>query len=61
MELEKYCIQIATICLDRAKQNPLPMPGYTHLQRAVVSSTGMWFAGWAESFTENAKRQITKE
>lgn len=58
LELEKICIQIAKICLDRAQSNsPLPMPGYTHLQRAVVSSTGMWFAGWAEAFTEDAQRQ----
>ena len=32
------------------------MPGYTHLQRAVVSSTGMWWAGWAEAFIGNRER-----
>jgi len=32
------------------------MPGYTHLQRAVVSSAGMWWAGWAEAFVDNAER-----
>jgi len=32
------------------------MPGYTHLQRAVVSSTAMWFAGFAESFIDDAQR-----
>lgn len=32
------------------------MPGYTHLQRAVVSSTAMWFAGFAESFVDNVRR-----
>ncbi|MDQ3057750.1 MAG: lyase family protein, partial [Pseudomonadota bacterium] len=30
--------------------------GYTHLQRAVVSSAGMWWAGWAEAFIDNAQR-----
>ena len=34
------------------------MPGYTHLQRAVVSSAGMWWAGWAEAFIDNAQRAI---
>ena len=34
----------------------LPLPGYTHLQRAVVSSTAMWFAGFAEAFVDNADR-----
>jgi argininosuccinate lyase len=32
------------------------MPGYTHLQRAVVSTTSMWFAGFAEAFVDNAIR-----
>jgi argininosuccinate lyase len=32
------------------------MPGYTHLQRAVVSSAGMWWAGWAEGFVDDAQR-----
>jgi argininosuccinate lyase len=47
---------IAEICLDRAARESLPMPGYTHLQRAVVSSTAMWFAGFAEGFIDNAQR-----
>ncbi len=34
----------------------LPMPGYTHLQRAVVSSAGMWWSCWAEAFIDNAER-----
>jgi argininosuccinate lyase len=32
------------------------MPGYTHLQRAVVSSTSMWWAGFAEAFIDDAWR-----
>jgi len=54
--LEIHCRAIAQVCLDRAAQPALPMPGYTHLQRAVVSSTGMWFAGFAEGFIDNALR-----
>ena len=34
------------------------LPGYTHLQRAVVSSTAMWFAGFAEGFIDDAQRDI---
>jgi len=48
--------QIAGVCLERAGREALPMPGYTHLQRAVVSSTTMWFAGFAECFIDNAVR-----
>ncbi|WP_130620257.1 argininosuccinate lyase [Dyella amyloliquefaciens] len=54
--LEQHCKAIAQVCLDRAAQPPIPLPGYTHLQRAVVSSTGMWFAGFAEGFIDNALR-----
>jgi argininosuccinate lyase len=55
-ELEVHCRAIATVCLDRAAQPALPLPGYTHLQRAVVSSTAMWFAGFAESFIDDVQR-----
>jgi argininosuccinate lyase len=54
--LERQCHAIATVCLDRAAQASLPLPGYTHLQRAVVSSTAMWFAGFAEGFIDDAVR-----
>ncbi|AXI82770.1 argininosuccinate lyase [Xylella taiwanensis] len=48
---------IAQRALQRAAaEQHLPMPGYTHLQRAVVSSAGMWWAGWAEAFIDNAVR-----
>lgn len=47
--------QIARVALDRAQtEQALPIPGYTHIQRAVVSSAGMWWAGWAEAFIDNA-------
>ena len=49
--------EIAGIALARAEAEALlPMPGYTHLQRAVVSSAGMWWAGWAEAFIDDAQR-----
>jgi len=55
-ELRALCISIARVALDRAAAEiALPMPGYTHLQRAVVSSAGMWWAGFAESFIDNAQ------
>ena len=49
--------EIATVALDRAAaERDLPVPGYTHIQRAVVSSAGMWWAGWAEAFIDDANR-----
>lgn len=48
---------IARVALDRAAaEKKLPVPGYTHIQRAVVSSAGMWWAGWAEAFIDDAVR-----
>jgi len=46
--------RIALACLWRAEHSAdLPMPGYTHLQRAVPSSVGLWMGGFAEAFTDN--------
>ena len=46
--------RIAQACLDRAEGDAdLPMPGYTHLQRAVPSSIGLWMGGFAEAFTDD--------
>ena len=55
-ELQAVCRESAEVCLQRAEAEALPMPGYTHLQRAVVSSTAMWWAGFAEAFIDNAVR-----
>jgi argininosuccinate lyase len=53
-QLASHNQKIAEITLQRAETDMmLPMPGYTHMQRAMVSSTGMWWAGWAESFIDN--------
>ncbi|WP_395681874.1 argininosuccinate lyase [Dokdonella sp.] len=55
-ELRALCVDAARTCLDRAASDALPLPGYTHLQRAVVSSTALWFAGFAEAFIDDAQR-----
>lgn len=55
--LAALCRESAAVALDRAEaEQTLPMPGYTHLQRAVVSSAGLWWAGWAEAFIDDAVR-----
>lgn len=54
--LAQLCREAAHVCLQRAASESSPLPGYTHLQRAVVSSTAMWFAGFAESFIDDARR-----
>ncbi len=53
--LVAVCCSIASVFLQRADADAaVPMPGYTHLQHAVVSSAGLWFAAYAEAFIDNA-------
>lgn len=55
--LAATCRDIAGVALQRAAaERDIPLPGYTHLQRAMVSSLGMWWAAWAEAFIDNAER-----
>jgi len=54
--LAGLCHAVAGVCLARAADAALPLPGYTHLQRAVVSSTALWWAGFAEAFIDDAAR-----
>jgi argininosuccinate lyase len=56
-DLAGLCRGSARVCLDRAgAEADIVMPGYTHLQRAVVSSAAHWWAGYAEAFIDNAWR-----
>lgn len=55
--LQGLCTEAAEVALARAEaEASVPLPGYTHLQRAVVSSLGMWWAAWAEGFIDDAQR-----
>jgi argininosuccinate lyase len=54
--LKGLLIDCARAALERACQHEMdPMPGYTHLQRAVPSSVGLWMGSFAESFGESAE------
>jgi len=54
-EVERRSLLVASALLDRAEATAgVPMPGYTHLQRAVPSSVGLWLAGFAEAMIDNA-------
>ncbi len=33
----------------------IPMPGYTHMQRAMLSSVGLWAAGFAEALLDDVQ------
>jgi argininosuccinate lyase len=54
--LRGRCSDIARRCLERAgEERDCPLPGHTHLQRAMPSSLGLWWAGHAEAFIDNAE------
>jgi argininosuccinate lyase len=54
--LKSACVDIASVLLERIKaEADLPMAGYTHLQSAMPSSAGLWLAGHAEAFIDNAE------
>lgn len=55
-KLQSVCTEIASVLLDRVTtEGNLPMAGYTHLQPAMPSSAGLWLAGHAEAFIDNAE------
>ena len=55
-QLQTICLDIASVLLERIKtEADLPMAGYTHLQSAMPSSAGLWLAGHAEAFIDNAE------
>ncbi|MDT8449851.1 MAG: argininosuccinate lyase [Wenzhouxiangellaceae bacterium] len=50
------CCDIAEVALARAgRERDVPMPGHTHLQQAMPSSLGLWWAGHAEAFVDDAE------
>ena len=53
-DFKKLNQSIARTFLQMAnKYEHIPMPGYTHLQRAMPSSWGLWFSSYAEAFIDN--------
>jgi argininosuccinate lyase len=58
-QLKDICIEVAAVLLERVKtEGDLPMAGYTHLQPAMPSSAGLWLAGHAEAFIDNAELAV---
>ncbi|AKS40578.1 argininosuccinate lyase [Wenzhouxiangella marina] len=52
--LARACEAIAAVCLDRAEREAdQVLPGHTHLQQAMPSSLGLWWAGHAEAFIDD--------
>ncbi|MCL4552628.1 MAG: argininosuccinate lyase [Candidatus Marsarchaeota archaeon] len=56
-----YLLRVDDCLLDLAQElasfaqahKDLPMPGYTHMQRAMISSAGLWASSFAESLLDD--------
>jgi argininosuccinate lyase len=46
---------IETLLQEAKKHEYTPMPGYTHMQKAMPSSIGLWLASYAESLVDTLK------
>jgi argininosuccinate lyase len=55
-ELGRHALASARALLERAEADAAtPVPGYTHLQRAVPSSVGLWLGAFAEALLDDAE------
>ncbi len=50
---EKLCTLCATLLEVAERHKDLPMPGYTHMQRAMLSSVGLWMASFADALLDD--------
>jgi argininosuccinate lyase len=50
---EKLCTLCDTLVEFAQKHAEIPMPGYTHMQRAMLSSVGLWAASFAEALLDD--------
>jgi argininosuccinate lyase len=57
--LARAALDVAEAALARAIADEMtPMVGYTHLQRAVPSTIGLWLGAFAEGFCEDAEHAL---
>lgn len=56
IETRVSILDCARAALEQAQSHEMtPMPGYTHFQRAVPSTVGLWMASFAEAFADDAE------
>lgn len=54
LDLQEAVLACAEALLDfAARHRDLPMPGYTHLQRAMLSSVGLWAGAFVEALLDD--------
>jgi len=54
LQIEKQIIELSKIFKDFSdKYKTIPMPGYTHMQKAMPTTVGMWAKSFVESFWDD--------
>lgn len=54
--IKEQLLGLIQIFIQYAKKwEDIPMPGYTHMQKAMPSSVGLWLGAYAESLTDSLK------
>ncbi len=56
---EKLFALCSALLAFAARHRDIPMPGYTHMQRAMLSSVGLWAASFAESLLDDEQLLAT--
>ncbi|NUQ34656.1 MAG: argininosuccinate lyase [Planctomycetaceae bacterium] len=57
LAMQKHTLDVADALLTLAQRHKnVPMPGYTHMQRAMPSSVAAWALGYAEVLIEQADK-----
>lgn len=58
-EIRKEAMALALKCVEFAKKHEMvPMPGYTHMQKAMPTTVGTWIGACAESLIDDIKLLI---
>lgn len=62
LALRAGVLVLGEACLAMARRHAgAPMPGYTHMQRAMPSSVGLWMGAWAEAFSPRGNEALLRQ
>ncbi len=54
--INNKALELASVFVDFAKEHEMvPMPGYTHMQKAMPTTVGTWMGSFAESLVDDIK------
>lgn len=52
--IQEQCCELAETLMNFAKKNPVQLPGYTHMQKAMPSSIPLWAESYGELLLDSA-------